>query len=421
MNQPTPPARSYDTLSAREAAELLGVKLSTLYAYVSRGKLQSTPSPDSRGRRYLRADVERLRARRGRPEERGALPGSALRWGDPVLESAISQITPEGPLYRGCAAVDLAREGIAYEVVAERLWTGTQPEHAAWTADGFGLDVERVAALLPPSPAPLSVLAAVVPLLGAQDPGRFDRRPPAVLARARVLIRRLAAALALTRDDPAAVGPALQAPTLAQGLAHALGVKGARRAAALNQTLVLWADHELNASSFAARVAASADADLYACVSAGLAALAGPRHGAASEQVEALVAEANAPEQAERTVHARLRRGEALPGFGHPLYPGGDPRATPLLETARALTPRSMRLRTVTALVEAVAALDGPPPTIDVGLVAMTTALGLPPGSGPGLFAVGRCAGWVAHALEQYEAGFLIRPRARWTGEGALT
>jgi len=417
MNQPSIPARSYDSLSAREAAELLGVKPSTLYAYVSPGKLQSTPSPDSRGRRYLRADVERLRARKGRPEERGALPGSALRWGDPVLESGISQITPLGPLYRGRAAVELAREGSAFEAVAERLWSGVQPDDARWPVEGFGVPVAGLARLLPPSTAPLAVLAAVVPLLGARDPGRFDRRPQAVLPRARALIRRLAAALALVRGDVRAVDRSLRAPTVAQGLALALGVRGAKKVAALNQTLVLWADHELNASSFATRVAASADADLYACVSAGLAALAGPRHGAASEQVEALVSEAGDPAQAEAAVHARLRRGESLPGFGHPLYPAGDPRALPLLETARELAPKNKRLRTTLALVEAVAALDGPPPTIDVGLVAITAALGLPLGSGPGLFAVGRCAGWVAHVLEQYEAGFLIRPRARFRGE----
>jgi citrate synthase len=179
---------------------------------------------------------------------------------------------------------------------------------------------------------------------------------------------------------------------------------------------VVSADHELNASAFAVRVAASAGADLYACVSAGLAALSGPRHGGSCDRVEALVAEAGSAARADAIVRGRMRRGEEIAGFGHPLYPEGDPRAEVLLETARDLAPRAEALSTVTALVDAMRDAGREPPTVDVGLVAIAAVLGLPPGSAAGLFAVGRAAGWIAHAFEQREAGFLLRPRARYTG-----
>jgi len=417
MNQLNAQAPGPELLDARAAAELLGVQPRTLYAYVSRGLLRSVPG-EGRARRYPRVDVERLLRRKAARRDAGAAAAAgALRWGEPVFDSAVTEVTPAGPRYRGRPAVELAGADAPFEAVAELLWTGDLPDPAPrWSADGFGVDARRLAALLPARPTPLAALAALVPLLAAGDPGRFDRRPDAVLERARRLVRRLAAGLALGAGEPARVERALAAPTVAHAVAAALGV--ARRRAnvrALDRALTLWADHELNASSFAARVAASAEADPYSCVAAGLATLAGPLHGAHVEQVEALAAEARRPADAAAVVHARRRRGEAIPGFGHPLYPGGDPRAAPLLAAARELAPRSRRLAVVEALVAAVAGDgEGPPPTVDVGTVALAGALGLERGAAPGLIAVGRAAGWVAHVLEQYAAGFLIRPRARY-------
>jgi citrate synthase len=185
---------------------------------------------------------------------------------------------------------------------------------------------------------------------------------------------------------------------------------------ALDATLVLCADHELNVSTFAARVAASAGADLYLSMAAGLAAASGPRHGGACDRVEALVQEAARPDRAEPVVLARSRRGEELPGFGHTLYPGGDPRAVPLLAWAKELAPRGVGVRTLLALVEAMQKTRGERPSVETGVVAVALALGLPAGSAAGLFSLGRCAGWVAHILEQRESGKLLRPRARYVG-----
>ena len=410
-------AREY--LSAREAAEFLGVKLQTLYAYASRGRVESVPRPASRARGYLRADLERLRTQRDARAGRLAVSASALRFGPPVLESSITWFDEGGALYRGRPALELAGNDVPFESVAELLWSGELPARPPrWPRGDAGTPLRRLASLLPRGAPPLTSLAFVVPALGARDPGRFDTRPEAVLPRARVLIPRLAAGLALG-TDVGRVERALGARSVAHAVAVALSARGGRAGVrAINRLLVLLADHELNTSAFAARVVASTGADPYACVSAALAALSGPRHGGASEAVEALVRETGRPERAVAVIEARTRRGESVPGFGHRLYPRGDPRTPPLLELARELAPRSREVGTLLALVDAMRKMGRPPPNTDVGIVALCSALGLPPGSGPGLFAVGRAAGWIAHALEQYAAGFLLRPRARLPESG---
>jgi len=412
MIQPT------ETLSTREAADYLGIKPETLYAYVSRGLVKGLPGPRGRGRRYRRADLEPLRARSAGPA------AQALGYGEPVLDTRITRIGPGGPAYRGHLATALVQQGASFEAVAELLWTGELPAHSpVWRLspdDGPPLRERDFARLLPPGSPPLTVLALVLPALAAADALRYDAEPAAVRARARRLIPRLAAAVALSLE-PKRLPAALEAPDVVRALALALGVPlRARQLALLRTALILCADHELNASTFAARVAASTGADLHACLSAALAALSGPRHGGASEQVERLLHEAGSASRAALTVGERLRRGELLPGFGHPLYREGDPRLPPLMARAQALKPRSARLRTLQAVVDAVQGMGRPPANIDVGLTATCAALELPPGMGPAIFAIGRLAGWVAHVLEQQQSTQLLRPRARYVGiEGA--
>jgi citrate synthase len=400
-------------VSAREAARMLGVKPATLYAYVSRGLLESVPGARGRARRYRRADLDRLRT-----EGRRAGASAALRWGEPVLDSAITAMTQEGPEYRGRPALALAAADTPFEAVAELLWTGVLPPgRPSWPP---APDLASLAPLLPEGTPPAAIHALVVAALAPRDSGRFDLRAESVLARARGLIRTLAAALAFLRPGPSAraAREAREAPTVAWTAAVALGVAPRARAlAAIDRCLVLLADHELNVSTFAARVAASAHADPYAAVQAGLAALSGPRHGAASDRVEALLAEVEAAGDASRVVHERERRGEPVPGFGHPFYPGGDPRARLLLETARSFPSRSRTAAAAFGLIEAMAQAGKPAPNVDAALVVLRVVLGMPRGSASGLFAVGRCAGWIAHILEQYAAGFLLRPRARYRRE----
>lgn len=410
VNQPS------ELLTGAEAAALLGVKRETLYAYASRGLLRSEPSGvgGGRARLYKRADVERLQARRDARSGHGPVAASALRWGDPVLESAITEIRDGGLYYRGASAVALAEADTPYETVARLLWTGQGD--APFRADGIGVDLRALRALLPPQTPALPSLLLMVAALGARDNERFRAPLSAEITRAGSLLLRLAASLGLG-DDPARAIEAARAETVARAALVALGVRASRAAArAVNKALILVADHELNASTFAVRVAASAGADLYACVSAGLATVSGPEHGGACDRVEALVAEVGRPERAHTVILERARRGELIPGFGHPLYPDGDPRTRPVLAAALDLAPRSVAVRTVIALCDAMREAGREAPSIDAGLVALTAAIGAAPGSAAGLFAVGRCAGWVGHALEQRSLGFLVRPRARYIG-----
>jgi citrate synthase len=414
-------------LSAAEAAELLDVKLATLYAYTSRGLIQSVPGGRGRSRRYRRRDLERLCARRDARSGHGPVAAAALRQGEPVMDSAITLISIEqGPIYRGRAAVDLAREGRSFEWVAEGLWSGDwieRPEPTGWQCDGLGFDLEALIRCLPPRIGPLPVLSLVVSVLAAHDPGRFSWHPEAVLARARPLLRRLAAALALGQapgdasiSAEEAVPQALEAPSLAAAIGIAFGRSlGREELRALNRALVLAADHELNASTFAARVAASTGADVYGCILAALATLSGPRHGGAADRVDALLVEAGPAERVEQVVHDRQRRGEVIEGFAHPIYaPHSDPRGALLMEIAKGLAGTREEVRSILALVDAMQEGGFGGPSIDVGLVAVARALGFPTGSASALFALGRTVGWVAHALEQQDAGFLVRPRARY-------
>jgi len=403
--------RTSELLSSREAAAFLGIKLETLYAYASRGLVQGRRGPGGRGRRYTRADLEGLRARSAGPA------ASALRFGDPVLDTQLTRMTPAGPEYRGRNAVELARAGAPFSAVAELLWTGALPDRAPrWPGDGPELPARELAKLLPRGSSPLAALALALPALAAADPLRFDAQPEALRARARRLVPKLAASFALALE-PARFAAASAAAEPVRALALALGVPLRRGALALlEKALVLCADHELNASTFAARVAASTGADLHACLSAAVAAFSGPRHGGASEQVEVLAREAGGPTGAAAAVRDRMRRGEHLPGFGHPLYPAGDPRAAPLLEAALALAPRAPRVRTIGAIVAAMDEAGRPKPNVDTALAAAAAALDLPTGMGPAMFAIGRTAGWIAHVLEQYESELVLRPRARFVG-----
>lgn len=410
MNDP-----SGEWVSAVEAQELLGVKRETLYAYASRGLVSSIPEAGSRRRRYRRADLERLTARRHARSGHGAVAAGALRWGEPVLDSAITQIAPDGHRYRGYRALDLVAAGRTFEDVAELLWTEALPTKTArWSADGLGAPAARLATFLSRSALPLDAMALAVQPLAVADAARFD--PGTAVARARVIVRRLVASLALPagRDR---VDAALRAKSVARSLLVALGGRTTAPAVrAVDEALVHMADHELNPSSFAARIPASVGADLYACLSAAIATMSGPIHGGACDRVEALLDEVPSAGQAVQVVRDRLRRGDPVPGFGHQLYPGGDPRAGPILAHAKALAPRDATVEKAHAVASAMSIAGQAHPTSDFALVALAAALRLPSGGGAALFAVGRTAGWVAHALEQRDADFSLRPRARYVG-----
>jgi citrate synthase len=327
-----------------------------------------------------------------------------------VLDSAITAITARGPAYRGKLAIELAANATPFENVAELLWSGYLPTSpVVWPRSAVPL--AQFARLLgTDAGTPLNIMPLLLQIVALADHERDDPRPDALIACGRRLIPLLAAALA-PGFVAAAVTRALGASSVAQVAARAIGLPD-EFAPVIDNVLVLLADHEFNASSFTARIAASTDAGPYACLSAALSTMQGPKHGSAAEQVARFAATVGSPEAARAQVRALRKRGEVPPGFGHPIYPAGDPRAPPVLEAAARL-PLAKHARTLFAIVEST---TDAAPNIDIGLAALVTALGAPPATATGLFAVARSAGWLAHALEQRAAGILLRPRARYTG-----
>jgi len=387
-------------IAAAEASRLLGVSRATLYAYVSRGYVRSQASPGSpRERTYSSEDIER---RRRRTEERRApdkAAARALQWGMPILESAISMIDGRTLYYRGLDAARLARTR-SLEEVAALIWTGRfEPIRAA------GASVE----LLAPPESHLPFVARAQSMLAAaaaRDPLAFDLRATSVALKGLPILRLLTTAAANSNPGEATIDVAL---------ARQWNV-GLRGVDVVRAALVLSADHELNVSSFTARCVASAGSHPYAVVIAGLAALEGPKHGGASARVESMLESMRRARPLRGAAEARLRRGEPIHGFGHPLYRDGDPRAQVLLDLLGERYAKSAEYRFIMEFARVAASATGEHPNIDFGLAAVSRVLKLPPGSPLMLFAIGRSIGWIGHAIEQYTTGQLIRPRARYVG-----
>lgn len=393
-------------LTAVEAAAELGISVQTLYAYVSRGRLRSVAEGRSRERRYLKEDVWALKQKKMYRGDPLRAAGEALHRGLPVLESRISLVADGRLYYRGLDAVELATRNTFEEVVA-LLWLGDSiaPLPAA-AADGLS-SVRRHLDAMTRELAPLQACQLVLPLAAARDPGAYDLRPHAV-RRAGVRILSLLTAIA-SRRRPEKLEIAA---TLRQAWTPDRDIT-----ALLQAVLILYADNGLSPSTFAARCVASAGSTPYEVVAAGLAALQGSKHGGASERAEALLQEAGASGGARRAVAARLRRGDEMPGFGHPSYPAGDPRGALLLELAADHCPRSPAMALAKRVVDAVREMVNQEPNVDFGVVTLCRALELPAAAPLMLLGLARTAGWIAHALEQYEEGRVIRPRARYAGQ----
>ena len=376
-----------DWLDAEQVLERLGIRPQTLYAYVSRGRIEAAAHPsDPRRSLYRASDVAALHARKARGRRAADVAAEAIAWGEPVLASAITTVAGGRLWYRGRDAAALADDQTLEQTA--RLLRG---------GHGAALKAARAGALVPGDTARARLFNVLAARAGTEAPARG--RAPLALA--------MEAAGLLDAVVDAAAGEAGEG-SAHQRLARAWGVDAAG-ADLLRMALVLLADHELNASTFAARVAASTGASLAASALAGLSALSGPLHGGMAARVEAFVAEADRAGPA-RAVAARLAQGSAMPGFGHPLYPDGDPRAARLLAGFKPPV-LLIDLRRETQ------AATGQAANIDFALVALARALGLPADAPFILFAVARAAGWLAHAIEQGQTGRLIRPRARYVGE----
>ncbi|RKE38558.1 citrate synthase [Paraburkholderia sp. BL23I1N1] len=399
----------------------LGVKAQTLYAYVSRGLIR-TVNPDKRkASLYYREDIEALQMR-GR--SRRALDYASQRalrtGGGAVMQSAITDLTPEGPRYRGQSAAQLARSGRSFEQCVELLWSGLLPQiPPQWAPPQVDPRFLEFARLLCPIAAinnPRRLFSLLVEARAASlgyDPEMAAGAP--TLA-ARSVVQTMVGTTGMLRDRPAYCAMKT-GESIAQWVVRALGgAKGEEATRAVDAALVLCADHELAPSTFVARIAASAGADIHSCVSAALGSFEGIQTGMGCDIAEDLLRRATSPKEYLARMRRAAKNKEPMAGFNHAVYPSGDPRGEFLLqlcEEVRKADPEAVRaLRCVRAAQDEL----GATPSLGIGLSVLSITLGHPPRSPGAIMALARSAGWIAHAYEQRMAGFLVRPHAKYVG-----
>lgn len=367
------------SLDAASVCAQLGVSRQTLYAYVSRGLVRATEDPrDTRRSLYDKRDVAALVQRKRLGRSRQAVASSTIHWGEPVLKSSITQIIDGEFYYRGEKATSLAAHQ-SLEAVASRL---TRNSMHARQVTGFDA---RQSKLADPFQRIIKGFSEAVVTTSSQKTEAQLLRMAAILA-----------AGTKDRDNE----------PIHELLARAWS-NDARASDIIRQALVLCADHELNASTYACRIAASAGSSLPACILVGLVTLSGTEHGGLTERCREWMLKAETTTNLTRLIRNQIRRHGTIPGFGHPLYPDGDPRARMLMQ----LCPLPPRWRSVVEKASGEFVLY---PSLDFGLALIERHFALPKGSGLAMFAVGRIAGWIAHAMEQKRTGRLIRPRASY-------
>jgi citrate synthase len=405
-------------VSSREAVRILGIKPESLYAYVSRGWIRSIAEPNgTRGRFYSKTDIDKVLARQRARAGHGPAAASAVRWGEPILESSITEISDAALRYRGRDVIaDLARPNVPFENVAEWLWSGTWVEPPiVWKRERDRADWRRVfteAAKLPDPKHRMAAYLSGLTLAGVKEPDvRYDQ----TVALGRAVLVHLASLLTSSRSRPSASATGI---SIASTIAGGWNIHDEPRVRSLNQLLVVCADHELNTSAFVARVAASNGAFLLLCLEAALATHRGTRQGLSSDLLENLVTSALKSRKAGQPLSQVLREYSAahgkIPGFGHPFYPAGDPRARFLLEMAHAFGTPHSGLQMLNEMAQWMHGEYAEEPNLDSGLLAMQYMLGLPRRSASTLYCFSRIAGWIAHILEQRTQGFQIRPRAKY-------
>ncbi|WP_240159192.1 MULTISPECIES: citrate synthase [Burkholderiaceae] len=407
-----------DFLTREEALATLGVKTATLYTYVSRGLIRSTPAEGTNRHLYAREDVERFAARgRGRLP-RAVTAATSMRWGEPVVMSSITSIEERGPVYRNRPAIDLAMGGHAFEVVAHFLVTGNwQEAEADWPAVDMPADVATLlhAHSRTMTPADIGHFMAMLAIaLSTRGRDQHEIAHGAAMPALRTMLETFAGCFGYLSPEGshAARNPGERLA------AHALRASGAaltpQAVAAVDATLVVLADHELAPATFAARVAASSDASLYNCIASAIGAHVGYATGAGTARVETQLFETCTESALEAKLELVRNHGVALFGFNHPLYPHGDPRAALILSLAARCGADRPDVANMLRFVERVRAEADMTPGLALALVTLARALDMPRGSAAALWILARTAGWGAHVVEQRAQAFMLRPRARY-------
>src|SRR5690348_10206142 len=369
---------SKEWLSSKEAARRLGVSSATLYAYVSRGLLRSEGSNGQRERRYSADDVAGLKRRRDVGRKAESIAANALDFGTPVLESSLTLIEQGRLYYRGWDATQLAR-GSSLERVAQLLWQCDERPFDEKNLPSMST-VLRQAWEAAASLAPVDRCLLLLPAAACWDHPSWVEDRGAMLETGVRILRLLTAAV---------TGEPLSALPVHEQLAAAWTVT-ADKAPLIRAALVLSADHEFNASAFAARVVASTGANLHGSTIAGLAAINGPRHGGLTRRVATLLDDLEDVADIDAELARQVRERIYIPGFGHRLYPDGDARAQTLFALMREVLPESARLAFATRVAAAVERQIGRKPNVDFATVTLERVLGLPKDSALALFLLGR-------------------------------
>jgi citrate synthase len=338
--------------------------------------------------------------------------------------------------YSGYNIHDLARQS-TFEEVVFLLWNGRLPKRSeldelnAQLVANRALPAEIVSMLksFPKGAVPMDALRTAVSALAFYDPERKDNSLEANRRRALGLTARVATLVAAIDRIRNGKEPLAQKPELSHAANFLYLLNGKEpldvEARAFDIALILHADHEFNASTFAARVTAGTLADMYAAITSAVGALSGPLHGGANEQVMKMLLEIGSPEKVDKYVHDRLESGQKIMGIGHAVYRTEDPRATHLRRMSEEIGKRQgdtkwfdMSHRIEEIVVDEMTRKQKPiRANVDFYSASTYYMLGIPVDLYTPIFAVSRIAGWTAHVLEQLGNNKLIRPRSEYTGE----
>lgn len=337
-------------------------------------------------------------------------------------------------IYRGYDALELAEKS-TFEEVAYLLWYGCLPRETEFKAflDGFtgsmSLPVETamILRMFPKAATPMEVIRTAVSSLGHWDPDSGNTGLDACLRKAQRLTLRiplLIAAHQRLRQGLEPIEP-IRGRCIAHNFLYTLQGKEPNPLIerAMDVALILHADHELNASTFAARVTAATMADIYSSVTSAIGALKGPLHGGANMEVMQLIKEIGTPDRAEKVILDKLANKIKIPGFGHRVYSCEDPRVSVLREHARTITQHVGNTTNfdITREIERVVLEHTKVfPNVDLYTASLYSAMGLPQDLFTPIFAISRVVGWTSHILEQWSNNRLIRPRAEYTGRTDL-
>jgi len=411
--------RDSEYVSGSEAARLLGVKAQTLYTYVSRGIIQSLPTAEGQRRLYLRSDIEKLRARPRARRALGALAASAMYAGEPIIPTSITEITAAGPRYRGRLATELANAALPFENVVELLWTGDLiDEPISWALEPLPAETLRILKPLEHSRADASIahLCALITLSISMARGsRAERRrSSSIVMAARQVMQTFAGCFGYLTPQRAYL-PCVSGTPIAAAVLSASGLpRSDERLRILNALMVLLADHELSPATFAARVTASSGANLHACLVSAIETSSGWKIGKIFERIEDLLLGAKSKAELMRRAREFQAGGRAPPGFNHPIYPRGDPRATYMFDLIRRTGHPSRHMNMILAFLEEAESELELKPRMEFCLVSVAADLGFSRRAAVGLFLLARVAGWVAHIMEQRLSSALLRPRAKF-------